>query len=64
MYTLQERKWLSKSGGASSNLAAIAAPSILPKGGGGVGRGGQSTLNMTTDCFVHQIILNIKTKTL
>ena len=32
---IQERKWLSKSGGASSNIAAMAAPSILPKGGGG-----------------------------
>ena len=32
---IQERKWLSKSGGAGSNIAAMAAPSILPKGGGG-----------------------------
>ena len=34
---MQGRKWLSKSGGASSNMAAMAAPSILPKGGGGRG---------------------------
>ena len=31
--TMQGRKWLSKSGGASSNMAAM-APYILPKGGG------------------------------
>ena len=33
---IQERKWLSKSGGASSNIAAMASPSILPKGGGAI----------------------------
>jgi hypothetical protein len=32
----QGRKWLSKTGGASSNAAAMAAPSILPKGGGAI----------------------------